>query len=127
MSATPTPQLGTLVLYRTDQRNGLKYDLPAIITCTADTHPGDYPTGQSNPLPVPPSPSHVHLTVFTPGGVGARVVHEDDETRTAVLPEEDHEWIGGKALIPGSGTYVELSVPRASTPEDPAPRTWRLP
>jgi hypothetical protein len=60
------PTLGRIVLYRTDGRNGLSYDLPAIITCTEESHAGDYPDGTPNDLPVPRK-EDVHLTVFTPG------------------------------------------------------------
>jgi hypothetical protein len=113
------PTIGRIVLYRTDGRNGLEYDLPAIVTCTAETHPGDYPDGRNNPLPVPTD--GVHLTVFTPGGFGS-VVHgmAGEEPRT-------EDWVGAPNFTPGSGTYVEWDVPEASDPENPEPRTWRWP
>lgn len=111
--------LGQIVLYRTDGRNGLLYDLPAIVTCVEESHPGDYLDGSNNPLPVP-SPGHVHLTVFTPGGFGTRI--GGDHSRE---PENDAEFVGATKMRPGSGTYVEWDVPEASDPTDPAPRTWR--
>lgn len=95
------PTIGRIVWYRTDGRNGLAYDLPAIITCTADTHPGDYPNGNKNPLPVPDE-GRAHLTVFTPGGFGT-TVHGKDR------PFDD-DFIGAPEMFPGSGTYVEWNV-----------------
>ena len=129
MSQQPT--IGRVVLYRTDGRNGLTYDLPAIVTCTAGTHPGAYPDGSRNPLPVP-GEGEVHLTVFTPGGFGTTVKGVDGE------PFDD-DYIGATELVPGSGTYVELSVPHAvgadGVPADVEqeardrvpPRSWRWP
>lgn len=64
------PTLGRIVHYQTDARAGLSYPLPAIVSCTRDSHAGDYPDGTPNPLPVPDSDDHVHLTVFTPGPQG---------------------------------------------------------
>lgn len=114
------PRIGDIVLYRTDGRNGLDYALPAIVTVTQDTHPGDYPDGRSNALPVPKDETTVHLTVFTPGGVGAALVDENDET---VESPDSVQWIGGKAIdtTKASGTYVELNVPFGT-----GPRTWRF-
>lgn len=60
------PTIGRIVWYRTDGRNGISYDVPAIITCTAESHAGDYPDGTPNTLPVP-GENEVHLTVFSPG------------------------------------------------------------
>lgn len=117
MSEAPT--IGRIVLYRTDGRNGLEYDLPAIVNCTRATHPGDYPGGESNPLPVPNDEATVHLTVFTPGGYGTTVGGAADP--------DDKDFVGAKKMSPGSGTYVELLVPQATNPDDPAPRTWRWP
>lgn len=118
------PTIGRIVIYRTDGRNGLVYDLPAIITCTEGTHPGNYPDGQHNPLPVPLG-DEVHLTVFTPGGVGAKV------GSPARDPETSADFVGESVLVPGSGTYVELSVPQyvefVGDPAEPFPRTWRWP
>lgn len=121
------PSIGRIVWYRTDGRNGLAYDLPAIITVTQDTHPGDYSDGRANPLIVPSSPTHVHLTVFSPGGFGTMVTPADS-TEQATMPSSA-DFPGGRRLQPGSGTYVELDVPMAD--EDPGPqsnaRTWRWP
>lgn len=112
-----SPMLGRIVTYRTDGRNGLEYDLPAIITCTKDSHPGDYPDGHSNPLPVPSSDTHVHLTVFTPGGFGTTV----DTDGVPGVPATPHAFKGAGNMTPGSGTYVEWDVPYSLIPD---PRSW---
>ncbi len=109
--------IGRIVTYRTDGRNGLVYDLPAIITCTEKSHPGDYPDGRANPLPVPSGDS-VHLTVFTPGGFGTTIGGEAAET--------DDQFMGAPSIQPGSGTYVEWDVPYTDALIDPPARTWRL-
>lgn len=123
MSKQPT--IGRVVLYRTDGRNGLVYDLPAVVTCTRDTHPGDYPDGRRNPLPVPDE-GCVHLTVFTPGGYGTSVRDPEGVGRVA----DSSAFPDGTRLVPGSGTYVEWNVPSVEQ-GDPkyviAPRTWRWP
>lgn len=121
------PRLGQMVLYRTDGRNGLVYDLPAIVTVIQTSHPGDYPEGESNPLPVPSS-GHAHLTVFTPGGFGTQVVDHHESASggkgTSVHePESDEDFVGAASFVPGSGTYVELDVPPADMEIEP--RTWR--
>jgi len=123
--------IGSIVIYRTDGRNGLSYDLPAIITCTSDSHPGDYPDGSRNPLPVPDD-GCVHLTVFTPGGFGTEV-HKP----SGPLPQPDDADYKDSKLVPGSGTYVDWNVPYHGDPldrldPDPpgeriVPRTWRWP
>ena len=125
----PTP--GRVVLYRTDGRNGLAYDLPALVVVTHGSHPGYYPDGRANPLPRPADGS-VHLTVASPGGFGTTV---DDLPDTA-----DEDFPGALVLTPGSGTYVEWDVPHAGVEhdgasadvDDPAhaavpPRSWRWP
>lgn len=112
-----TPTIGRVVIYRTDGRNqGLTYDLPAIITVTRDSHPGDYPDGRANPLPVPSSDTHVHLTVLTPGGFGTKVGEQ--------VPSDDAEFVGAPSITPGSGSYVEWDVPFDA---DASPRSWRWP
>lgn len=128
MTTIPAPTIGRVVLYRTDGRNGLVYDLPAIVTCTIFTHPGDYPTGSSNPLPIPRDRAHVHLTVLTPGGFGTKLANVWDGDGPDVMrePESDQDFVGAPKLQPGSGSYVEWNVPPAD-PADPAPRTWRWP
>lgn len=119
-------RLGQQVLYRTDGRNGLVYDLPAVITCTQDSHPGEYPDGKHNPCPVPTSPGHAHLTVFTPGGAGAMPIKDG----VAIAPLKPEDWIGAESFTPGNGTYSELDVPcydfqgEANSADIPA-RTWR--
>lgn len=116
----PHPTLGRIVLYRTDGRNGLVYDLPAIVTCTHDSHPGDYPGGERNPLPVP-KPGHVHLTVFSPGGFGTLV--DDGQLGKG----DSTAFVGAAEFRPGSGTYVELGVPGTDDQAAPPPRSWRWP
>ena len=118
-----TPTIGRIVTYRTDGRNGLAYDLPAVVNCTRDTHPGDYPDGRRNPLPVPDE-GCVHLTVFTPGGYGTAV---RDSTEALNRQPGDGDFPGADDLIPGSGTYVEWNVPQSADGVDPFPRSWRWP
>lgn len=117
------PTIGRIVWYRTDGRNGLTYDLPAIVTCTRETHPGDYPDGSRNPLPVPDE-GCVHLTVFTPGGFGTAVV--DGEGFEHNDPSND-QYLTADFLLPGSGTYVEWNVEQDQDHDDPMPRSWRWP
>lgn len=114
------PQIGDIVLYRTDGRNGLAYELPAIVTCVRNSHPGDYPDGRHNPCPVPSSVTHAHLTVFTPGGLGTEIVGPAGVKR----PQDDTEFVGASSMIPGSGTYVELDVPLCPD-DDVVLRSWR--
>lgn len=103
----------------------MAYDLPAIITCTAETHPGDYPDGRKNPLPVPESEDHVHLTVFTPGGYGTQVQLGHN---LMVDPQSDADFVGARGFKPGSGTYVELNVPYSgSPPVEQAGVDWQIP
>lgn len=135
--STVQPHINDRVLYRTDGRNGLVYDLAAVITVTRDSHPGDYPDGRRNPLPVPSSETHVHLTVFTPGGFGTDVVRDGDDI---IEGPDDEDFVGATTLVPGSGTYVEWDVPHAAwrlgvgfekslqlglDPGQPPPRSWR--
>lgn len=126
------PTVGRIVLYRTDGRNGLVYDLPAMVTVTQESHPGDYPDGRHNPLPVPDGAYAVHLTVFTPGGKGVRITSalpfDRDVSRE---PRDDQEFVGADGLdvSQASGTYVELNVMgvEAKNGEDIPPRSWRWP
>lgn len=121
---TTQPTIGRIVTYRTDGRNGLTYDLPAIVTCTPDTHPGDYPDGSRNPLPVPDE-GCVHLTVFTPGGFGTAVV--DGDNAPIPMPEPRH-YPDASTLKPGSGTYVEWNVPENRMDGgNVESRSWRWP
>lgn len=98
------PTVGRIVHYQTDGRGGKRYILPAVITCTASTHPDADEEDQSggwtervvdgNPVPVPCTfDGVVHLHVMSPGPAGA---------------------------------YTELSVPFDDSAE-PAPRTWHWP
>ena len=119
----PKPTVGREVWYQTDGRNGLDYYLPATVTVTKDSHPGDYPDGTPNSLPVPSSDLHVHLTVKTPGGFGSTYV--DHDGTESEYEQETMPNLGKPAsFTPGSGTYVEHDVPF-----DPngGRRTWRWP
>jgi hypothetical protein len=117
---TPTP--GRVVLYQTDGRNGLDYVLPAVVTVSRDSHPGDYPDGQGNSLAVPITDQHVHLTVFTPGGFGSTYVAGGVESE---YEQESMPNLGRPdSFTPGSGTYVEWNV--AYDPEG-SRRSWRWP
>lgn len=116
----PTP--GRIVWYQTDERNGLRYYLPAMVTVTRASHPGDYPDGTKNSLPVPTTRLHVHLTVYTPGGFGSTYVGRGGEVSEY---QQDGENLGIPAsFTPGSGSYVEWDVPYSSKG---LPRTWRWP
>lgn len=69
MAPSPAPTVGRIVHYQTDQRGGLRYVLPAIVTCTEDSHP----QGPASEVPVPTTAADggVHLHVMTPGAQGA--------------------------------------------------------
>lgn len=122
------PTLGRIVIYRTDGRNGLVYDLPAMINCTMKTHPGDYPDGSRNPLPVPSAEDCIHLTVMSPGGFGTKVVDDEGIEYNPDMQHTDTSvFVGAATIRSGSGTYVELDVPAARDFENPGPRTWRWP
>lgn len=116
----PTP--GRIVWYQTDGRNGLDYLLPAIVTVTQDSHPGDYPDGTPNSLPVPSSPTHVHLTVYTPGGFGSKYHTEEGEQGWSDYQRDN---LGRPSqFTPGSGTYTEWDVPYDPNGNR---RSWRWP
>ena len=131
------PTIGRIVWYRTDGRNGLIYDLPAMITCTQETHPGDYPDGERNPLPVPQGPGYVHLTVFTPGGFGSEPLFEINGGEFVPASEvyrkehlQDSMYKDAPGFTPGSGTYVEHNVPHVhieGVGGEIPPRSWRWP
>lgn len=118
----PTP--GRIVWYQTDGRGGLDYYLAAIVSVTQDSHPGDYPDGSPNPLAVPSSQTHVHLTVFTPGGFGSHYFDDRGEEETFNPKNQGGLDQRPAEFRPGSGTYVEHDVPH-----DPqgSPRSWRWP
>lgn len=119
------PTIGRIVIYRTDGRNGLVYDLPAIVNCTRDTYPGDYPSGEKNPLPVPESDMHVHLTVFTPGGFGTHVLPKGQ--KKGHVARDATEFKNATRMWPGSGTYVEWNVPPDDSRGNALPHSWRWP
>jgi hypothetical protein len=104
-----SPTIGRIVLYRTDGRGGPSYDLPAVITGTAASHPDAGPEDLSggwswrdvpgNPVPIPCTfDGYVHLHVMTPGP---------------------------------SGQYTELTVPFDDGGDErdgePRARSWRWP
>lgn len=121
--AFPTP--GRIVLYQTDGRNGLDYVLPAIVTVTRTSHPGDYPDGKPNSLPVPTSDAHVHLTVFTPGGFGSQYVADGESSSYSQYTQDETPNLGRPdSFVPGSGTYTEWDV--RHDPEG-GRRSWRWP
>lgn len=116
------PSPGRIVYYQTDGRNDLDYYLPAMVTVTRQSHPGDYPDGTKNSLKVPSSDLHVHLTVFTPGGFGSvyQIGNEEVQYQQEVSPN-----LGKPGeFTPGSGSYVEHDVPYDP---DGGRRTWRWP
>lgn len=124
---TPKPTVGRTVWYQTDGRNGLDYYLPATVTVTRDSHPGDYPDGTPNSLAVPSSATHVHLTVLTPGGFGSTYRAQDGtETEySSGVDKDELENLGKPAgFVPGSGTYTEHDVPYDP---DGGRRSWRWP
>ena len=127
MSDVQKPTPGRIVWYQTDGRNDLDYLLPAIVTVTEDSHPGDYPDGTPNSLAVPSSDMHCHLTVLTPGGFGSVYAsHDGDVTEYAAGTDKDElENLGRPAFFtPGSGSYVEHDVP---FDPDGGRRSWRWP
>ena len=116
----PTP--GRIVWYQTDGRNDIDYFIPAIVTVTQSSHPGDYPDGKPNSLKVPSSELHVHLVAFTPGGFGSTYVSGGE---TSEFQQESMPNLGKpESFKPGSGSYVELDVPYSAEPKR---RSWRWP
>jgi hypothetical protein len=101
------PTLGRIVWYRSKTGN---YDLPAIITATAETLD---PTGvELGHVPALTGYNAVHLSVQTCGLPG-----------TARPGNEPNPTIAG-------GTYPEYDIPQAEEldiDEVPAPGTWRWP
>ena len=118
----PLPTPGRIVWYQTDGRNDLHYYLPAMVTVTWGSHPGDYPDGTPNSLPRPSSELHAHLTVFTPGGFGSTYAIDGKlaEFQQSTMPNLGKP----ESFTPGSGTYTEWDVPY--DPEG-SPRSWRWP
>jgi hypothetical protein len=133
----PAPTIGRIVWFRS--RTGA-YDVPAMITATADTlnpdgvqayrnsiqlrheaENADCPPDRQPPLRgVPPlsSDRHVHLTVFTPGIPGQRATAED----FLVSPSTG---IVGENV---AGCYQEFDVPQDATRDAHVPPgTWRWP
>lgn len=110
MNTTPTPTLGRIVLYRS--RTG-DYDVPAIICATAESL--FLPNVEAGHIPGLTSPSHVHLTVFSPGPGGRRADATDFKVES---PHGRAENLGG--------TYTEWDI--AESPEgEPMPGCWRWP
>jgi len=118
-------QPGELVWYQTDGRNNLDYVLPAIVTVTRQSHPGDYPDGRKNSLKVPSSERHVHLTVLTPGGFGSTYTADRKYEEFTPDNQGDLENLGRpERFQPGSGTYVEHDV---VFDMNGSRRSWRWP
>lgn len=109
------PTLGRVVIYRSRTGN---YDVPAIVTGTEDTlaeagvRAYKESEGQAG---VPPltSPTHVHLTVLTPGLPGLRAGADDFKVESE-FPRSENV----------AGTYQEWDIPH-----DPvgSAGTWRWP
>ncbi len=109
------PTIGRIVIYRS--RTG-DYDMPAIITATAETlNPKGVELGHIPPLS---SDGHVHLTCFTAGKPGIRRGAEDFKV------ESQH---GRSENV--SGCYQEWDVPADHFPSArsgaESPGTWRWP
>lgn len=76
--STQQPTIGRIVIYRS--RTG-RYDVPAIVTAVESTlNPEGVAAGH---VPALTSPTHVHLTVFTPGRPGMRGEATDFESESA--------------------------------------------
>lgn len=106
------PTLGRIVIFRSRTGN---YDVPAIVTATVDTlNPAGVAAGH---VPDLSSPTHVHLTVFTPGKPGMRGGAGD------FLVESEH---GRSENV--AGCYQEWDVPADATRDaEVPPGTWRWP
>lgn len=114
-----TPQLGTIVIYRS--RTG-DYDVPAIVT--ANTESLDAKGVEAGHIPALSSYDRVHLTVFTAGKPGLRSGATDFKV------ESEHPRSENVA-----GCYQEWDIPRHDVGNwspatgvpgaDPAPGTWR--
>lgn len=74
----PTP--GRIVHYQTDERNGYRYWLPAVVTITQ----GNWVAGDGS-VPSPSSEMHCHLNVHGPNGVYTEhdVAFDADHTQGA--------------------------------------------
>lgn len=130
------PTICRVVVYRS--RTG-RYDVPAIVTATLDTLDPQgvelcEATNGEKGVPALSSPSHVHLTVLTPGipgfraeglsGAGDTPLAERDHSERAPGPRGYGENAGG--------TYQEWDVPFDSNElpgnaGSPQPGTWRWP
>lgn len=128
--------IGRTVLYRS--RTG-GYTVPAIITATQDTLGAEgVEKGHVPPLT---DPTHVHLTVFSPGKPGLRLDAQDFVGRPDAPIAENvggsyQEWdVPPAAVVPvgigGSTDVVRLHATISGDhPEDPCshpPGTWAFP
>lgn len=109
--ATPSGLTITrMVVYRSRTGN---YDVPAVVNCTVDTiDPKGVELGH---VPALSSPSHVHLTVFTPGKPGMRREADDFETEPVARSENV------------AGCYQEWDIPMAEEGEEIPAGSWRWP
>lgn len=117
--------IGRVVWYRS--RTGA-YTCPAMITATQDTlHQPNVDAGYIEGLS---SPSHVHLTVYTPGRPGKRGTAEDFKV---VSPLPIAENVGGLYQewdIPfwePSGNQSRADMHRPGDVSPQAPGTWAWP
>lgn len=111
-AGVPTPSIGRIVIYRS--RTG-DYDVPAIVTATAETL--NAKGVELGHVPNLTAPGNVHLTVFTPGKPGMRRDAQD------FLVESVHERSENF-----SGCYQEWDIPlNDPATGDIAPGTWRWP
>lgn len=118
------PSLGRIVIYRS--RTG-DYDLPAIVNATKDSlNPKGVEAGY---VPDLSSPTHVHLTVFSPGRGGLRKGAEDFKV-TSPFPVSENvsgcyqEWDIAYAYDPDEERTYGESMQRIA---EVAPGTWRWP
>lgn len=111
-----TPTIGRIVIYKS--RTGY-YVVPAVVTATVDTL--FRPNVDAGYIADLSSPSHVHLTVFTPGKPGKRAEATDFKV------ESPH----GRSENAG-GVYQEWDIPQhtddGTVPgREQAPGTWAWP
>lgn len=127
-AGVPAPTLGRIVIYRS--RTG-DYDVPAVVTCTAESiaqRGVEMFAKTDGKAGVPPltGVGHVHLTVLTPG-IPSELTRRADAEDFIVEPEH-----GLPVSENASGTYQEWDIPMncancEAGGETPMPGTWRWP
>lgn len=106
--APPKPSVGRIVHFQTDERGGKRYVLPAIVTCTFDSHPDR------------------ERSIFADGEAHMAADHIV-EGNPVPVPDTDGGFVHLHVLSPGpAGAYTELTVPFDDSAE-PAPRSWHWP